>query len=144
MKVTVKGALEFQIEEQAPRLVFDITYKNLQFKNVSMLILPNDQKVLAHVTPVDAKGNPAKIDGVPNWTSSNEAVATVTPNPDDGSGTFSAWVTPASTLGTCQVNVTADADLGSGTTTITGLLDVQTVGGTAVGFQIQTDAPVPQ
>jgi len=50
---------------------------------------------------------------------------------------------PGTALGTAQINVTADADLGSGVTTINGVLDVQVVAGQAVGFTIQTSPPVP-
>lgn len=109
-----------------------------------MLILPTDQKVKALIEPVDAKGNPAKVDDDPQWTSSNDQIAAVAAEPSDGTGIFKAWVTPGALLGTCQINVTADADLGSGITTIAGVLDVQVVGGTAVGFNIQTEAPIPQ
>ena len=77
---------------------------------------------------------------LPVWTSSSETVATVTPN---GTDNLSAEVVPGSTLGTCQINVTADADLGSGVKTISGVLDVQVVAGQAVGFEITTAPPVP-
>jgi hypothetical protein len=144
MKLSVSGNLEFNvIEEGQPRIIFSITSNNITTKDIKMLILPADQKCLASIEPVDANGNPARIDGVPTWTSSNTAIATVTANPDDGSGTFGAWITPATQIGTCQINVTADADLGTGVTTITGVLDLQVVGGQAVGFTISTAPPVP-
>ena len=108
------------------------------------LVLPADHKVVASIEPIDANGNHASIDGVPVWTSSSDSIATVSPHPDDGSGVYSADVVPGTALGSCQINVTADADLGSGITTITGLLDVQVVGGQAVGFKITTGEPVPK
>jgi hypothetical protein len=146
VKLQVSGNLEFIIaDEGIPRLIFSVkTQNNVSAKDITMLVLPIDQKVHCSIEPVDAKGNPAAIDGVPTWTSSNEQIATAIADPVDGSGIFTAWVTPVGQLGTCQINVTADADLGSGITTITGVMDLQAVAGQAVGFEISHDAPVPQ
>jgi len=146
VKLKVSGDLEIDvIDDGEPRIIFSIkTESNVLARNITMLVLPIDQKVHCSIEPVDAKGNPAPIDGVPTWTSSNESIATVTADPSDGSGVFKAWVTPVGQIGSCQINVTADADLGSGVTTIHGVLDITTAAGQAVGFQISTDVPVPQ
>lgn len=105
-----------------------------------MLALANDHKVTASIQPVDAQGNPAVIDGLASWTSSAPAIATIeNVSPDS----LRADIVPATQLGSCQVNVTADADLGSGVTSITGVLDVTVVAGEAVGFVITTSPPVP-
>jgi len=64
----------------------------------------------------DTHGNPAPVDGVPVWASSDETVLSVTPA-SDGMSALVATVAP----GTARVTVTADADLGSGTKTITGV-----------------------
>ena len=144
MKLTVSGILEFKTEEETkPGFLWSINVNGIISKNITMLVLPNDQKVVATVEPVDAKGNPASIDGIPAWSSSSTSIATVNPLPADGSGKFSAEVIPASQLGTCQINVTADADLGSGIQQISGVLDLQVVGGQAVGFTITTSPPAP-
>jgi hypothetical protein len=144
MKLAISGNLEIDVIVEKPRLVFSVTINNVTIKDIKMLLLPTDQKVLATIEPVDAKGNPAKIDGQPNWNSSSTDIANVAPEPDDGSGKWSAWVTPVGAVGTCQINVIADADLGSGITQITGVLDLEVVSGQAVSFQISTAAPVPQ
>jgi hypothetical protein len=146
MRLKVSGDLELEVlADGAPRIVFSVTTQNnVTIKDINMLILPADQKVHCSIEPVDAKGNPAKIDGVPTWSSSNDQIATVTPEPDAGSGVFTAWVVPAAQIGTCQINVSADADLGSGITTINGVLDLEVVSGQAVGFEIAHEAPVPQ
>lgn len=105
-----------------------------------MLVLPNDHKVTASIQPVDAKGNPAAIDGLASWSSSSADIAAVTAISADS---LSADIVPGATLGSCQINVQADADLGSGITSITGVLDVQVVAGEAIGFTITTAPPVP-
>lgn len=140
MKIKVSGALELEIVQEEPRLDFSINHNGVITKNVSMLALPNDRKVTASIQPVDAKGNPATIDGLASWSSSNPQIADVTAISADS---LSADVVPGSVLGTCQINVQADADLGSGIQTITGVLDVQVVAGSAVGFTISTSPPVP-
>jgi len=140
VKIKVSGALELEIVQEEPRLDFSINHNGVITKNVSMLALPNDRKVTASIQPVDAKGNPATIDGLASWSSSNPQIADVTAISADS---LSADVVPGSVLGTCQINVQADADLGSGIQTITGVLDVQVVAGSAVGFTISTSPPVP-
>ncbi len=64
----------------------------------------------------DSHGTPAKVDGIPVWASSDETVLSVTPS-DDGMSAIVDTVAP----GTARISVTADADLGSGTNTITGV-----------------------
>jgi len=140
MKVTVSGALEFQIDEEEPTFIWSIIHNSIITKNVTMLILPNDQKVTASIQPVDSKGNPAQIQGPAQWSSSNDNIASLQNIAADG---LSADVIPGATLGTCQINVQGDADLGTGVTTITGVLDVQVVAGAAVGFTITTSPPQP-
>jgi hypothetical protein len=69
--------------------------------------------VLLSIT--DAQGRTARVDGVPVWTSSNEAVLRVTPAADGLSA-----VVDTVDIGTARINVSADADLGTGVTPITG------------------------
>lgn len=64
----------------------------------------------------DPKGRPAKVDGIPVWASSDETVASVTPA-SDGMSAIVDTVGP----GVARVSVTADADLGAGVSTITGV-----------------------
>lgn len=140
MKLRIGGEIEVEIiEDVLPRLVFSTIIGGIKIEDIRMLVLPIDHKVPASIQPVDAAGNPAAVDGVPVWTSSAPTIVTVIAAVDG----MSAEIVPAGLLGTAQVNVQADADLGSGVTAITGILDVQSVAGTAVGLQIQTGAPIP-
>jgi hypothetical protein len=135
MKLKIGGLLEFDVIDEEPRIIFNVIISGIKVEDIAMLVLPNDHKVLVSIEPVDSKGNPAKVDGIPAWTSSADNTAYITGVASDG---LSATVMPGDTLGTCQINVQADADLGSGVTQINGVLDVQVVAGQAVGFQIQT------
>ena len=92
-----------------------------------MFTLPDDKVANGAITYVDAKGNPAKVDGVPAWSSSDDAVIAVAQAADG----MSAVITPMG-LGTAQVRIEADADLGSGVVSLVTLGDVEVIAGTAV------------
>jgi hypothetical protein len=140
-KLTVSGSITFSLEEEsAPGFIWSVTAHGITTTGITMLALPNDHKVTASIQPVDAKGNPAQIDGQAQWSSSSPSIANVQNISTD---TLSAEVIPGDQLGSCQINVQADADLGSGIQNITGVLDVQVVAGAAVGFTISTSVPEP-
>lgn len=87
-----------------------------------MFVLPDTKKVPLTVTFADAAGNAASVEGVPVWSSSDETIVLIADVAADGLSAFAVAVGP---LGTAQVNVSADADLGEGVTTLTGVLDIQ-------------------
>ncbi len=101
------------------------------------LTLLDTQKVPLSIAPVDAVGNPAPVDGIPEWTVSDSAVLAIEVA-DDG---MSALVTTVGPLGDAQVNVSADADLGEGVTTLTGLLDISVIASEAVSLGISAGTP---
>lgn len=97
-----------------------------------MFTLPDDKTASAAVSYVDAKGNPAKVEGKPVWSSSDDTVLKVTAA-DDG---MSATIEPVGPLGVAQVKVEADADLGAGVSPIITLADVEVAAGTAVAGNV--------
>jgi hypothetical protein len=103
-------------------------------------MLPDDQKVTLGLDPRDKKQNPAALDGVPTWGSSDETIVTVAAAPDG----LTAVLTAVGPLGTAQVNVTGDAKMGPETVTLSGTLDVQVVAGEAVTLGITTGTPESQ
>lgn len=74
-----------------------------------MQLITVTQQVEATLNPQDSRGNPAKLDGVPTWSSSDEAVATVEASADG----LTAKV-KAQGIGIAQIRATADADLDPG------------------------------
>jgi hypothetical protein len=66
----------------------------------------------------DATGADAKVDGIPTWATSDATIITVAPTAD-GMGASISTVAP----GTARVTVSADADLGVGVKTLTGVSD---------------------
>jgi hypothetical protein len=142
MKFILRGTIESVEDKQKPRLVFNIrTTEAIGVIGATMLVLPDDKKVGLSVHPVDAKGNPAQLQGDPTWSVADPTIATITPVPTEGTS-YRADLLPGK-LGTTQVNVSGDADLGEGVTTITGLLDVQVVAGQAVSLEIEAGTPEP-
>ncbi len=102
-----------------------------------MALLPDDKSLPAAVAYFDAKGKPALVEGAPVWASSNESVATVLPAADG----MSAVVTPVD-IGSTDITVTADADLGTGVVNIISTGTVEVVAGTAVTGVVTFGTPV--
>jgi hypothetical protein len=108
--------------------------------DLNMLVLTDTQEVDLAIKPLDRKGRLAQVDGVPEWTSSDPTIAKVTPS-EDG---LSAVVAATDNLGSVQIRVTADADLGEGVELITGILDLEIAGGKAVSLGIIAGTPKEQ
>jgi hypothetical protein len=83
-----------------------------------MAAINTDQVVDVILAITNAAGNPATVDGVPVWASSDETVI-VAAAAADGMSAVITTVAP----GTARVTVTADADLGAGVTTLTGVTE---------------------
>jgi len=124
----------------AVKLIFSAELEGQFQYGVTMLELRDDQKVTLSIQPVDKKGNPAKLDGAPEWFISNSDLLTLSAA-DDG---MSAVVTAIGPLGSSVVSVKADADLGEGVTPIVGALEVLVVGGSAVTLEIKAGTPEDQ
>lgn len=102
------------------------------------LVLTDAQKVTLSVSFTTKAGNPAPVDGAPQWVSSDPSVIQVVQS-EDGLSAEAITVGP---LGTAQVSVVADADLGEGTTAITGVLDIEVKASAAVFAIVAAGAPV--
>ena len=100
------------------------------------LTLSTIEKVSLSIQPVDAKGHPAPVDGIPTWTVVNEAVASIAVSPDG----MTAILT-ATAPGQTQVGVHADARLGPDVLTIDGLLDLTVLPAEAATIQITAGLP---
>ncbi len=120
--------------------IFTIESEGQITEGVTQYEMTNSQQLTATIQPVDKKGQPAPVDGIPVWASSDETIITVTPAADG----LSAVVAAVGPLGVAKVSVTADADLGTGVASIFGTLDVTITQGQAVGFKITTSDPVEQ
>lgn len=100
--------------------------------------IPEGKRIKIEVLPQDVSGNPAPIDGNVTWTSTDPTMIQVVPDTASTSQA-QAWIQNAAggTLGTTTVTYSADADQGSGVTTITGSLTFNAVAGQAAAFGVE-------
>lgn len=130
----------FATSARAVRIVFNAVLDGKLYLGVENMILTSTQKVELSIQPVDAKGNPAVVDGEPVWATSNPDVVSL----EVAEGGMSCTAVAVGPVGTAQVAVTADADLGEGVAHITGLLDLEVMAGAAVNLQISAGIPTEQ
>lgn len=107
----------------------------------TMLKLTDVQKVKLTIDPRTAAGNLALVDGAPAFAVSDPEIATISA---DATNPNAAWLITTGKLGNVQVQVTADADLGAGVTTLTGVLDVEVIASQAVTLGIAAGEPEPR
>jgi hypothetical protein len=95
------------------------------------------QQVVVSANGVDAKGNPAPLEGF-KVTSSDEAIATA--SEVDGS-----WVITALKPGFTQIDATADARIGEGETLLQAEpVTLEVIAAEAVTFSLQFGEPTEQ
>jgi hypothetical protein len=109
--------------------------------------IPEGKRIKLEVRPSDVSGNPAPIDGNVTWTSADDTLLQVIPDAASANQT-QAWVQNAAggALGPTQIQISADADMGTGITTITQAVDFEAVAGQAATFgvdQIGTLEDIP-
>jgi hypothetical protein len=92
------------------------------------MIFPKGTVKMATVKWVDADGDAAVVDGIPVWAVSPPELATLVPNADG----MSCVITLGHAVGTLQLSVRADADLGEGVKEVIATVDLEVVAGEAV------------
>lgn|SRR5512143_1066268 len=98
--------------------------------------ITTEQQVQLHVAFLTAAGNPAPVDGTPTWSSSAPAVVDLVVASD---GLSALAVSKA--VGTTLITVQADADLSSGTNTITGTLGLEVTQAAAEVVDVTAETP---
>lgn len=86
---------------------------------------------------LDARGNPAIVDGVPEWNTDNSDILALEPA-DDG---MSCKVTAVGMVGAAMVQMTADADLGAGFKPLVGTIEFDITPGQATTVELEVDTP---
>ena len=103
------------------------------------ITMTDSQQVdIGPVTAVDKAGNPAPLDGTPEFTVSDESILTVVVDENDPT---MAMVVTVGALGTAQLVVKADADLGEGVVEVIGTVDFTIVAGQAVSINVAVGTP---
>jgi hypothetical protein len=127
-------------EITSPEIVWSVKINENIIKGASMVTLTDIQKVSLSIQPIDAKGNPAVVDGIPVWQVSDTALLSLVVA-EDG---LSAELLAVGPLGTGQVTVAADALIGEGVVPITGILDVTVIASQAASLAISAGVPENQ
>lgn len=105
-----------------------------------MYNLTNTQQANVPLKISNSRGGPASVDGTPEWANSDDTLATLEVAADG----MSAVLKAVGPIGVGRVTVTADADLGAGTSPIVGVLDFEVLAGAAVVIELVPDAPTEQ
>lgn len=124
----------------AVKLIFIADLEGQITYGVEKMDLRDDQQVTLSIQPVDKRGNPAALDGAPEWFSGNSEIATVEPAADG----LSATVKAVGPLGATVISVKADADLGEGVTPLAGGMDINVVSGAATTLTVTAGEPIDQ
>lgn len=98
-----------------------------------MATIPITDEIVLSFNAYDSGDNLAQIDGVPTWQISDPNIADLLPAPDG----LTCIARPKNVTGSCEITVTADADLTAGAQLITSpvwLLEV--AAGQAVRLEI--------
>ncbi len=89
--------------------------------------ISDSQGVPLTPTFIDNKGNPATVDGQPEWLVDNPNVIALTPAADG----LSCDLAAVGPLGTAIVSMKADADLGAGVEPLVGTFEIEVTAGKA-------------
>ncbi len=98
------------------------------------------QQLPVSIQPVNDKGKPAPVDGAPVWLTDNTDVVALTPSADG----LSCVIVAVGIPGTATVQVTADADLGTGVTNLIGTIEVEVVAAPATSIVVTPGTPEVQ
>lgn len=127
----------------APRASWAVTHQGVTVfsEEVLRMQMDTDQKVSAALAILTAGGQPARVDAAPAWSVEATDIEVVTMEvAEDGlSATFTAVG-----VGTAQVTVTADADLGEGVRTITAIGAITVVPAGAAVLTLSFGEPEPK
>jgi len=141
MKYQSRGIINVEVDFNNPKIIIIPTFSknilpifltfNTAICEVIQMFLSAGQTVNAFINPVDAFGNPAKVESV-EWFSSDTSIVEVHA---DESG-LKCDIVSLGHIGNVQISVKADADLGEGIAPLLGTLDIEIVAGQAISLQI--------
>lgn len=129
------------IQARSPRLRFIVGPVTLKTRTLHtmQLTITNEEKVKVTLNPVTPGGHPTTVDGTPDWSVQSGDVTLE--QAQDG---LSCEIISGDNPGAAEVLVEADADLGSGTVTITGLIQVNVTGAQATNLGLTAGNPEPK
>lgn len=139
-RVRIVPRLGIAVEQTRPVLKTPQYQGSVKGETIMAFELPATHQVNVAVEFRDRKNNPAPVDDVPVWSVDNSELLLLTPAADG----MSCLVAAVGPLGTANVTLQADADLGDGSTPVIGTLEVQITGGTATVVALTPGTPEEQ
>ena len=122
------------------RLGYSVGRPQLKRKHTPMLELTitNEEQVVVHLLPTTDAGNPTTLDGVPGWLVIS-GPAKVVPAADGLSATL---ISSDTDLSDTVIQVSGDADLGSGVEEVADVITLHTKHANAKRLGLFADKPV--
>lgn len=130
--VPILGPIQEQPEGTVPD-VSETVVSLLKGRMILVFSMSSTQQVNVTAGFRDKRGNPAAVDGVPAWMVDNSEILALEPSADG----FSCLIRAVGPLGDGLVTLTADADVGEGTTPVVGTLQVTITAGAATVITLQ-------
>lgn len=115
-----------------PKKTPHLESKHRKGRLILMAILSSTQELDLSPQFKDKRGNPAEIDGVPEWLTDNSELLSLAPTEDGRTCTVRA----VGALGTARVTMTADALVGEGTESLVGTVEFQITAGKATVVEL--------
>jgi hypothetical protein len=139
--VVMVPILGLVVEQPQSLTSFPVTGSSPKKGRVLLVIqLGSSQQFPISVRFLDRRRNPAKVDGVPEWLTDNSEVLSLEPSGDG----LSCVVRAMGPLGTANVTLSADADLGDGSTPVIGTIEVEVTAGAATVVELTPGTPEEQ
>jgi hypothetical protein len=102
------------------------------------------QKVPIRFSPLDADGNPAKVDGAPVLSVTSGSATPQQATPEELATGLAGYIVSEDTPGTSVWEIEADADLGAGVRAIQDGGNYVYGDPEAESFGLSSDAPIPK
>jgi hypothetical protein len=112
--------------------------ENGQSRKVTKMKMQANQKLKVSIKIKDKFGNEAKVDGVPAWSQMDDSKGSLVASEDGMSAEFS----PSGPVGTNEIKVSCDADLGEGVKPLEGKLEIEIEAGQAEVLEINAEISI--
>lgn len=119
----------------AIEIYFDTLTGPVKARDMGKKVLVPGEKATGKISITDAQGNPAKVDGIPAYSLTDDSMGVVEAAADGLTFSF----TSSGKVGSCLLQVRADADLSGAVEELLGEGEIEVVSGKAVKVELAFD-----